>query len=157
MIELRPFHIDDAAAVARLVGDQAVSKWTAKIPYPYTVEDAVDWIQRTTADPSRNPFAVDFDKQLVACVSFWPSEPGTAEVGYWVGKAFWGRGIGSTALRKLIDDGHLAPNKAVLAKINSENTGSQRVLEKCGFKFLETCTLTRGEQQSPGKIYTRKL
>ena len=71
-ISIRKFSIDDAARVAELVGDKAVSNWTSEIPYPYSKQDALDWIGQTELDASRRVFAVELNGQLAACVSYWP-------------------------------------------------------------------------------------
>ncbi len=92
-IELRPFNLDDAASVASLVGDKEVSKWTSNIPFPYTEQDAIDWISYSNSKSLGKPNAVQLDGRLVGCVSYWPHQPSGFEVGYWVGKDFWGRGV----------------------------------------------------------------
>lgn len=98
---LRAFRIDDAERVAELVGDKSVSEWTANIPHPYAVEDAIEWIKFTQSNDERNPFAVEVNGEIVACVSFWPHDFGASEVGYWVGRKYWGKGIATEALVQL--------------------------------------------------------
>jgi RimJ/RimL family protein N-acetyltransferase len=53
-------------------------------------------------------------------------------VGYWLGKAYWGRGIASSALALFLDDERHRP---LLATVAAHNVGSRRVLEKAGFEF----------------------
>ena len=101
-LELRRFRLDDAAIVVQLVGDEEVSKWTSNIPFPYSEQDAIAWITSTASSSSRNTYAVEMDGRLVACVSYWPHEPGGVEVGYWVGRAFWGKGICTNGLQLLL-------------------------------------------------------
>ena len=55
---------------------------------------------------------------------------GEREVGYWLGKEFWGKGIATTALAEFLKEIKTRPLYAHVAK---HNIGSQRVLEKCGF------------------------
>ena len=52
------------------------------------------------------------------------------EVGYWVGREWWGRGIATNALRLLLAE---VPDRPILAHIVLDNIGSQRVVEHCGF------------------------
>ncbi len=52
------------------------------------------------------------------------------EVGYWIGREWWGRGIATKALRLLLDD---VRDRPILAHIVPHNIGSQRVVEHCGF------------------------
>ncbi|MBO1337704.1 GNAT family N-acetyltransferase [Streptomyces sp. VRA16 Mangrove soil] len=56
--------------------------------------------------------------------------PEEREVTYWIGRAYWGRGVATAALRELLD---IAPERPVHARAVADNVGSVRVLEKCGF------------------------
>jgi RimJ/RimL family protein N-acetyltransferase len=58
---------------------------------------------------------------------------GVREVGYWIGKEYWGQGIATQALSEFLDQVPLRPLHASAAK---HNRGSLRVLEKCGFKLI---------------------
>ncbi len=155
-LKLRPFTIDDAVSVVQLVGDEAVSRWTSNIPFPYTEQDAIDWIEQTASDALRNPFAVELDGQLVACVSFWPYDSIGIEVGYWVGREYWKKGIGTAALQKLLNSKYLPVKSDVFAKVMAENIGSQRVLEKCGFSFLKNDIIIKNNREADAKLYVRR-
>ncbi len=63
-------------------------------------------------------------------------------VGYWVGRAFWGKGIASRALRLFVDELDARPLHGYVAR---DNVGSIRVLEKCGFRRA-------GERHEPGDV-----
>jgi RimJ/RimL family protein N-acetyltransferase len=154
-IELRNFRLEDAANVAQLVGDEEVSKWTSNIPFPYSEQDAIAWISTTALDSSRNPYAVELDGRLVACVSYWPHEPGGIEVGYWVGRDFWGKGICTKALALLLASDQFPARTDVFAKVMAQNFGSQRVLEKCGFSFLQTGSVCKAGNEIEAKFYVR--
>jgi len=58
---------------------------------------------------------------------------GQREVGYWIGKEYWGQGIATRALSEFLDQVRLRPLVASVAK---HNRGSLRVLEKCGFRIV---------------------
>ena len=58
---------------------------------------------------------------------------GVREVGYWIGKEYWGQGIATRALLEFLDQVPLRPLRASAAK---HNRGSLRVLEKCGFRLV---------------------
>ena len=58
---------------------------------------------------------------------------GQREVGYWIGKEYWGQGIATRALLAFLDQVPLRPLRASVAK---HNGGSMRVLEKCGFRLV---------------------
>ncbi len=57
---------------------------------------------------------------------------GKREVGYWIGREYWGKGIATEALTEFLDLVKMRPLYGVVAK---HNIGSQRVLEKCGFRM----------------------
>ncbi len=155
-LTLRRFRLDDAPEVARLVGDESVSRWTANIPHPYTEQDARDWIRATGENSARTPFAVELDGRLVACVSFWPREPEGVEVAYWVGREFWGKGVASRALAMMLAGGEFPQGEDVYARVMIGNTGSEKVLEKCGFVFLGDGGCSRHGSDVPAKVYVRR-
>lgn len=60
---------------------------------------------------------------------------GEREVSYWIGKAYWGRGIATRALQAYLE---LVPTRPLYARAAHDNLGSLRVLEKCGFQRVGT-------------------
>jgi RimJ/RimL family protein N-acetyltransferase len=76
---------------------------------------------------------------LAGNIVSWEQD-GKREVGYWVRKSYWGRGIATTALTEFLRQVKERPLYAHVAK---HNLGSIRVLEKCGFALL-------GEDQPDG-------
>lgn len=70
---------------------------------------------------------------------------GEREVGYWLGREFWGRGIASEALRQFLG---VVQTRPLVAHVAKHNLGSRRVLEKCGFKVVgEDKYLNRGNEE----------
>ena len=74
-----------------------------------------------------------FDSQVTGNIVSWEQD-GEREVGYWVGKEFWGKGIATGALIEFLNQVKTRPLVAHVAK---HNIGSRRVLEKCGFAFIK--------------------
>ena len=72
------------------------------------------------------------DGVVVGNVLSWTGDEGRM-VGYWIGKAYWGQGIASAALRLYLD---VERHRPLLATVVEHNAGSQRVLEKAGFKLV---------------------
>ena len=60
---------------------------------------------------------------------------GKRRVGYWLGREFWGRGLATKALEELLE---LETTRPIYADVATTNTGSVRVLEKCGFTFVRS-------------------
>jgi RimJ/RimL family protein N-acetyltransferase len=63
-------------------------------------------------------------------VSFVQS--GEREVGYWIGKEYWGRGVAAKALAEFLD---LEARRPLYAHVAKHNVASVRVLQKCGFSI----------------------
>lgn len=156
-MKLRKFTFRDAQRVTGLVGNESVSKWTSNIPFPYSDQNAIDWIRDTTSNPDRHPFAVEVDDEIVACVSYWPCVEGSVEVGYWVGKSYWGLGYATQALSMLISQGFFPRGCDMFARVMVGNIGSERVLQKCGFTFLKKCTIEKSGKKIDGKIYFSRV
>ena len=152
-MKLRKFTIQDANRVASLVGDESVSKWTSNIPFPYVEQDAIEWITGTAINSDLHPFAVEIDDEIVACVSFRPTGENTFEVGYWVGKNYWGQGICSKALCMLMSQDFFPKKGDVVARLMEGNIGSERVLQKCGFTLSENCTIEKSGKVFKGKLF----
>jgi RimJ/RimL family protein N-acetyltransferase len=73
---------------------------------------------------------------------------GEHDIGYWLGKEYWGRGIATLALAKFIDQ---VPERPLYAHVAKHNIGSRKVLEKCGF------TIQREEKVDEIEEYIMKL
>lgn len=58
--------------------------------------------------------------------------PGQLEVGYWLGREFWGKGAATRALQLFLDE---TPTRPLYARVLTDNIGSLRVLQKCGFRI----------------------
>jgi RimJ/RimL family protein N-acetyltransferase len=155
-MKLRKFTVQDANRVASLVGDESVSKWTSNIPFPYKEQDAIDWISDTAINPDRHPFAVEIDNEIVACVSFWPYRENAIEVGYWVGKSYWGQGLCTEALTMLMSQDFFPKERDVIARVMEGNIGSERVLQKCGFTLFTNCTVKKSGKEIGGKLFVNR-
>ena len=71
-----------------------------------------------------------FDGQVAGSVLSYVDEDGQREVSYWIGKAYWGKGVATGALVAFLDHIKVRP---LYARAATDNLGSLRVLEKCGF------------------------
>lgn len=138
---LRTFTEGDALRVSQLAGDYDVSCMVTCIPHPYPPEAAEGWIllqergRRCRAD---YPFAIDAGDGigLVGAVGLHcTGMAGEYELGYWLGKAYWGRGYATEAARALVAWGRqeLAVTKLTAGHFE-DNPASARVLEKIGFR-----------------------
>jgi RimJ/RimL family protein N-acetyltransferase len=85
--------------------------------------------------------AIEADGTIVGNIGSWAGQ-GVRLVGYWIGREHWGRGIATAALRAFLDEDRSRPLHALVA---TENLGSIRVLEKCGFQRSDE-ELTSGDE-----------
>ena len=101
---LRPPHDADAEAIARYLNDFAVSGNLARVPFPYRLEDAQDWLRTRKPDmpPEETNFAIEIDGAYTGQVGFHPGPKGPI-IGYWLGQPYWGRGIMSEAVAASLD------------------------------------------------------
>jgi [ribosomal protein S5]-alanine N-acetyltransferase len=106
-------------------------------PHPYTRRDGREFLRRTRAAPLETTFAITVDDAAVGAIGFVMRsdvERVSAEIGYWVGEAFWGRGIATAALaavtRYAIETHGLT---RLFALPFAWNAASCRVLEKAGY------------------------
>ena len=111
-----------------------------RFPHPYTRRDAERWIDlnNATLSPPVN-FAIELDGEAVGGVGIDRRQDvhrGTAEIGYWVGEPFWGRGIGTAAARFIADYAFRAyPLVRLEARVFEWNSASARVLERAHFQL----------------------
>ena len=106
-------------------------------PHPYTVEDGVAWVQlQKDRDPVQG-FTIATADEVIGGIGIRLQEDvhrGSAEIGYWLGEPFWGRGIATRALRALTDYAFANFDLVRLyATVFEWNPASARVLEKAGF------------------------
>ena len=125
-LTLRAPRMADAAVIAALVGDLEVSRWLTRVPHPYGLQDAWDFIRQVEAGRG-NAFVICAGDLVVGCI-------GTErELGYWLGQNHWGRGYATEAARAMITR-HFAQGQTELGSGHfTENGPSRHVLTKLGF------------------------
>ncbi len=138
-LRLRSFAPADVPAIVALANDYEVAKNTLNIPHPYYEEDARHWV-RQAGENFQRQVACAFALELRATGEFVGGiglnlEPrfDRAEVGYWLGRPHWGRGLATEALGALLRFGfaELGLNK-IYATHFAENPASGRVMQKNG-------------------------
>ena len=108
---------------------------TARIPHPYSAADAVAAIAAFNQTGGETVFAIELDGELIGLCGL-DARPDGAELGYWLGVAFWNHGYGTEAARAVIDYGFTKLGHDVLQSgARVSNPASRRVLEKCGFQW----------------------
>ena len=135
---IRPFRSTDLESLVKHADDPLVaSQLRDRFPHPYTLEAGRLFLQAiAVADPVES-FAIEVNGEVVGGVGVHPGNDvgrASAEIGYWLGREFWGRGIATVVVGAVAD--HLF-KEAVFGRLHAHtfegNLASQRVLEKCGF------------------------
>ncbi len=136
---LRPFCMSDAPTVQRLAGDYAIAKTTGTIPHPYEDGMAEEWIA-THAPNVRTgqswAWAVmrRADEALLGAMGLGrDAKNNSAELGYWIGKPYWGNGYGTEAARAVVAHGFAALDlHRIHARHMASNPASGRIMQKIG-------------------------
>jgi RimJ/RimL family protein N-acetyltransferase len=125
----------DVKAIATLVNDRRIAANTARIPHPYAIEDAEQFIAAVNKREGEACFVITLDGAPIGICSVDLREDGP-ELGYWLGVAYWGHGFATEAVRALIDYafGDLE-HETLISGARANNPASRRVLEKCGFQW----------------------
>lgn len=135
---LRPWHINDLDSLVENANNPKIAKFmTNGFPHPYTIENGMAFITMATKNVPIHIFAIDVDGKAVGGIGVHLQSDimcKNAELGYWLGEKYWGKGIVSKAILQVIDFAFKTYDiKRIYARPFGNNTASQHVLEKCGF------------------------
>jgi RimJ/RimL family protein N-acetyltransferase len=140
-VVLRPWRREDAQQLASIANNKNV--WNAvrdSFPSPYTVMDAMQWIEKERAANPLVNFAIVCNGQIAGSMGIILSDDvyrTSVEVGYFIGEPFWGKGIATQALQQLLQYIPAQFNVVrIVARVYEYNKASMKVLQKCGF-YLE--------------------
>jgi len=136
-LTLRAPHPDDAEMIALALSDFGVTRWLAQVPYPYSVDMAVEWLARTE-NCWPELAIVAYEGAAIGCV-----DTKRASIGYWLTRAAWGKGFMTEAATAMRDDFFQRSTADNLASgFFQGNRASEGVLTKMGFtKAGETTML----------------
>lgn len=142
-ITLRRLRFSDSKDIYHNIKDRKVVRWLLNIPYPYTLKSAAKFVRKTRCDARKKKtyaFGIALKKENriigVITLSKFDYKNRGAEIGYWIGKRYWGQGIMSEAARLIVKFSFrkLKLHK-IYASLFEENIASRRVLKKAGFKL----------------------
>ena len=141
-LKLRPLSEADLGEIAHLAGDWAIASMTARIPYPYTPHDARQWLYGLEEGEFVRAITMAEEDRLLGITGFLPtSDRLAAEIGYWVGRPYWGQGIATEAARAIVEHCFVSVGFAKLTCCHfSDNAASARVIEKLGFTPTGSCS-----------------
>ena len=137
-IHLRPWTLADLDSLVHHANNPRIAGWLTNVfPHPYHAADGRAFIQRIDQDQPRRVFAIDRAGEGIGSVGIFPKDDifcKNAEIGYWLGEAYWGQGIMVEAVKLIVAYGWATFDlHRIYARPFGENRGSIRVLEKAGF------------------------
>jgi RimJ/RimL family protein N-acetyltransferase len=160
---LRPGFPEDAPALAMAIGDERIVRNLAVVPWPYSLRDAEAFLA-APRDPVLPSLLITERTlgapRLVGACGLGRRPSGAVELGYWIARGDWGRGIATEACRALVDIARTLRLPALEASHFVDNPASGRVLEKLGFAptgiVAPRLCCARGEQVS-ARLYRLQL
>jgi RimJ/RimL family protein N-acetyltransferase len=140
-VSLRTWQRQDAQQLAAIANNKNVWNYVRnRLPNPYTVTDALQWIAHCQTQKPTENFAIVYNGSIAGSIGCTPKEDvykKTIEIGYFVGEEFWGKGIATEALKQLLQ---YIPQHFSIIRIYAEtfsyNKASMKVLQKNNF-YLE--------------------
>lgn len=135
---IRPWRMTDADAIVRHANNPNVARQLRdRFPHPYSRVNALAFLKAAVSAPETSNLAIEVDDEAVGAIGYVIGadvERYSAEIGYWLGEAHWGRGIATEALVLVTDDVFATANLLRLFALPfAGNAGSIRVLEKAGY------------------------
>jgi [ribosomal protein S5]-alanine N-acetyltransferase len=142
-VHLSELRASDKDSLIAHLNDRGIYERTLRIPFPYTETAADEWlalVAKITEQQGRQAhWAIrTADDALIGGCGFSGFQTGKshlAEVGYWLAKPYWGRGIMTAVVQRLCQHAFEEFGLVkITAHVHPHNQASARVLEKCGFQ-----------------------
>lgn len=158
---LREWRKEDKKALAAVLNNRNIlNNLRDGLPYPYTENDAGEFISAMLAADKMKTFAfaIVYEGEVVGSIGVFRQENihfRTAEMGYYIGEPYWGKGIGTSAVKQA--SRYVFENTDIIrifAEPFAYNTASCRILEKAGFIFEGTL---HGNAVKNGRVLDMKM
>jgi RimJ/RimL family protein N-acetyltransferase len=138
-LRLRSLEPRDAGELIAHLNDWEVARWLSRPPYPYSRADAEEFIA-LVRERHRKPDPLLFgltdrnEDRLIGTIGIEPDDARSGELGYWIGRPFWGQGLGREAAGAIIGSAAEAGLERLEAYADPHNARSVRLLQGCGFR-----------------------
>lgn len=151
--KLRPWEISDLHNLVRYANNANIAKFmTNQFPHPYTLEKGSMFIENARAANPANILCIEVNGEAAGGIGLHPQNDiliRNAELGYWLGEPFHGKGIVTAAVKQMVEYGFKNFDiDRIFARPFGTNKASQKVLEKAGFVLearLEKTFFKNGE------------
>jgi len=137
---IRSWRPGDATSLARHANSRNI--WLNvrdRFPHPYPFADAERWVAMAPAAEPETQFAIEVNGEAVGGMGVFLQEDVerySAEIGYWLGETYWGRGIATAAVQRFTDYAFDAYGLCrIYANVFAWNAASSRVLERAGYEL----------------------
>jgi len=139
MIALRDLTVVSAQEIQQLANNYTIAKNLRDyFPSPYSLEDAISFLELVPTGVFGHVFALFQGDDFIGVGSLIPQQHEhrlNAEIGYWLGEQYWGKGYATDAVKKMVEFAFVELGLSrVYASVYDYNTASMRVLEKSGFE-----------------------
>ncbi|MCB1095544.1 MAG: GNAT family N-acetyltransferase [Verrucomicrobiae bacterium] len=159
---LRALDAGDAESIARYANNPNIARnLRDHFPSPYSLADAREFLKLVSESDRAVHFAIEVSGEAIGVMGVHRRDDVhrlTAEIGYWIGEPFWGRGIATEAVIAVTDDLFETTDLVRLdAIVYSWNPASSRVLEKAGYtrEALLSSYVIKNDQVLDGRLYAR--
>lgn len=138
-IRLRPYRLSDIHDLVAAANHPEINTYLREqFPFPYTIQDAYWWLTEGVKSHATHA-AITLDDVCIGGISVvYGQAEGrySGEIGYWLGREFWGRGFATEAVRRMTEDVFQSTEVLrVHAQVFSPNRASRQVLENCGYQL----------------------
>jgi RimJ/RimL family protein N-acetyltransferase len=162
MSSLRKFKLDDLDQLVEYANNPNIAgNLLDAYPSPYTVKDGEKFLERAMRDDPVTVFAICNDEKFCGAIGIHLQTDifrKNAELGYWIAEPFWGKGIGTTAVKLICTYGfeNFDLNR-IFARPFGSNIASQKLLEKAGFDLEATIqgSIYKNGEYSDELIYSK--
>lgn len=144
-LSIRKWRIEDKSDLAKNLNNlKVLNNLRDGLPYPYTENDAEDFIRTMLSGDkdSTFAFAITLDGKVIGSIGVFRQDNihfRTAEMGYYIGEPYWGNGYVTSAIRQVCE--YVFENTDIIrifAEPFAHNKASCRALEKAGFQYEGT-------------------
>lgn len=136
---IRSYELSDLEALVKYANNIKVSQLLRdQFPYPYTRFDAEAWLMEACNQYTETNFAIANNQELIGAIGINPQEDVnrfSAEIGYWLGEPFWGKGIVTDAVKTFTK--YVFENfdlNRIFANVFEGNFASEKILMKTGYQ-----------------------
>jgi len=143
LVKLRDLKLSDAEFIAKNAKDEDIIKYTFVIALPFDLETAKKFIKKANKeikDKTAYEFGIELNhtRELIGTINLLniSQKNKNAEIGFWIAKEYWGKGLSDQALNLMLEFGfNNLGLKKIQARVLDKNIPAQKLLERIGFKL----------------------